>query len=204
MAYNIVRKGKSTVLVKKGRGYEHYICSFGVMTDMEFKSFQQQIHDLPQENRIAYCMKSGLIREVAEDIPRRKAPTGDIREQPVKKEKKAKKVMKEANEDIKEVISDYIPLKHSVILKSEKIEGINVSQIKTSGDKKKAITKRIDMIESKIEDSKIYLKTYKARQGRLSKSEQQMRKNEADYLESYVTEGNKALTILKKQRSEIR
>ena len=190
--------------MKKGRGYEHYICSFGVMTDMEFKSFQQQIHDLPQENRIAYCMKSGLIREVAEDIPRRKAPTGDIREQPVKKEKKAKKVMKEANEDIKEVISDYIPLKHSVILKSEKIEGINVSQIKTSGDKKKAITKRIDMIESKIEDSKIYLKTYKARQGRLSKSEQQMRKNEADYLESYVTEGNKALTILKKQRSEIR
>ena len=107
MSYNIVRKGDSVVLVKKfrdadGKVKENYITSLGTMTDPEFKDFKERCYEHPQEQRIDFCMRSGRMKEIPEDIPRRKAPIGDIREPKVKKEKRAKK-------EKKEVLRKYYP-----------------------------------------------------------------------------------------------
>ena len=109
MSYNIVRKGESVVLVKKfrdgdGKVREQYISSLGVMTDVQFKDFRQRCYEHPQDRRIDFCIRSGKVVETEKDIPRRKAPTGDIREQPIKKEKKVKKAKK-----TKQVTRRYYP-----------------------------------------------------------------------------------------------
>jgi hypothetical protein len=109
MSYNLVKKGDSVVLVKKfrdadGKVREQYITSVGVMTDAEFKDFRERCYEHPQEQRIDFCMRSGRMEEVAKDVPRRKAPVGDIREQPEKKEKRVKKEKK-----LKEVTRKYYP-----------------------------------------------------------------------------------------------
>lgn len=109
MSYNLVRKGESVVLVKKfrdadGKVREQYITSLGVMTDVEFKDFRQRCYEYPQDRRIDFCLRSGRAIEVAKDIPRRAVPTGDIREQLVKKEKRVRKVRKP-----KQVLRRYYP-----------------------------------------------------------------------------------------------
>ena len=202
MAFNIVRKKKTVCLVSKGREGESYLCSFGTMSDIDFKAFQQQVHDLPQEDRVEYCMRTKMMKEESDDTPRRKAPTGDIREQPVKKEKRVKKAKKQIEKEIIEV--DDRPKKQSVILKKEMIAGMPLQKYKTISAKKTAITERITDIESHITDQAIYLKHYKKRMSGMAKSEKQMRIDEASRYENYKIEGMKAIKILKKQRSELR
>lgn len=202
MAYNIVRKGNTVCLVSKGRGGEHYLASFGSMPDAEFKAFQKDVHDLPQEDRIAYCTRTKKMIEQAEDMPRRKAPTGDIREQPIKKEKKVRKQKKTVEKEI--IAMDDRPKTQSTTLEKETIEGMPLHKFKTLKAKKDAITSRITEIEDHIKDQSIYLKHYKKRMDGLSKSEKQMRVDEANRYKTYKVEGMKAIKILRKQRSEVR
>lgn len=208
MSYNLVRKGGSVILVKKfrdggGKVKEHYISSLGVMDDATFKNIRQRCYEHPQNKRAEFCLRSGLVKEVADDIPRRKAPTGDIREQPVKKERKPKK-SKKPKKGVIEEIPDDRPEKQSVVLKKISIKGMSLARYKTIRAKKEAITDRINDIEARIKDQAIYLKHYKKRIGDFSKSEKQMRIEEAAGYENYETEGRKAIKILKKQRSEVR
>jgi len=210
MSYNIVKKGGSTVLVQKYRDHnnnnkvvEKYLLSMGVQTDAQHKEIRRQVNELAQEDRIKFCQHSGLVVEVKEDIPRRKAPTGDIREPTPKKERKTRKVKAKV---VKEVVKplDMRPTRQSVVLKREAIAGMPVRKYKTLQAKKTAITSRIKDINAHITDQAIYLKHYKSKLGGLSKSEHQMRTNEAERYQTYKVEGTKAIKILQKQRSELK
>lgn len=263
MSYNIVKKGKSTVLVHKFRDpnnpnkvVEKYLLSMGTQTDARHKEIRSQVNELAQEDRINFCQRSGLVIEVPEDVPRRKVATGDIREQPIKKERtknfttcpmcgssnikfvdtttdkkgygrvdtslcvdcgalagfdtsEREKIPKKARkksikvEEVKEMV-DTRPKKQSVVLKSVKPVGMPVEKYKTLSARKEAVTERITLIKDRIKDQEIYLKHYKSRQGGLSKSEKQMRVDEAERYKTYKIEGRKAIKILRKQRSELR
>jgi len=204
MSYNIVKKGESTILVKKfrdgdGKVREHYLMSLGVMSPNEFIDFRKKVHELPQDRRVMYCERSGRIEEVRKDIPRRKAPTGDIREPTVKK----KRVKKAPKIEEKQPTEDDRPLKQSVVTKPVVVAGINVSQLKTKGQKIRAINKRVDRIQERINISKEIVRHKKGVQVS-TKTEQQSINREIEYHQSVIDAGAEATKILKKQRSEIR
>ena len=204
MSYNIVKKGESTVLVKKfrdgeGKVRENYITSFGVMTDEEFKDFRKQVHELSQETRIAFCMRSGRVKEVPTDVLRKKAPTGDIREPTIKKEKRVRKKAKEVE---KEIVDDR-PAKQVVVIKMPKAEGMDVSRIRTIGKKKEAINNRIQAIKDRINLAKQII-TQKKTVQTFTKTERESVHRDIEYHQSVIESGNKAIGILKKQRSRLR
>lgn len=207
MSYNIVRKSKSTVLVHKfrdpnnpGKVVEKYLLSMGVQTDARHKEIRSQVNELAQEDRINFCQRSGLVIEVPEDVPRRKVATGDIREQPVKKVRKTRKKSVKAEETEK---VDDRPLKQSVVLESDKPQGLDISKYKGRGRKIQAINKRIEKIEKDIIFSKTVVKQ-KRGVATLSKSQQMSVNRDIDYHESVVNNGKAAIKILQKQKSGVR
>jgi hypothetical protein len=207
MSYNIVRKSKSTILVHKFRDpnnpnkvVEKYLLSMGVQTDARHKEIRSQVNELAQEDRINFCQRSGLVVEVPEDVPRRKTPTGDIREQPVKKVRKTRKKSVKAEETEK---VDDRPLKQSVVLESDKPQGLDISKYKGRGRKIQAINKRIEKIEKDIIFSKTVVKQKKG-VATLSKSQQMSVNRDIVYHESVIDNGRAAIRILQKQKSGVR
>jgi hypothetical protein len=212
MAINIVWKGKSACVVEKGRNIsERYICSLGTLTAAEMNEKRNLLKKIPQDKRERAVLENWNIvdRDTTDqypDMPRRKAPTGDIREQPEKKQKKVRKTKKAHPTPKVLIIEDIRPLKQSVtdqVLSYSKY-GMDVSQIKTRGAKITAIDTRINKINAQIKDQEIYLKHYKDRMGNLTTSEKQMRRDEAEKYKNYNTEGRKAIAILKRQKANVR
>jgi hypothetical protein len=112
MSIILVWKGKSACMVDKYRDPEHkgkyiekYIGSIGVISNTEMLTKREALYVYDNNvERMAFALRNFKFIEVAEDTPRRKTPVGDIREQPVKKEKRVKKEKK-----TKEVIKKYYP-----------------------------------------------------------------------------------------------
>lgn len=206
MSYNVVRKGKSTVLVKKfrdgsGKVKEHYICSMGVMNDREFEDFRKRCHEHLQENRIAFCMQSGRIQEVAEDIPRRKTPVGDIREPTIKKEKRVKKVKKEEPEKrVKPIWTERPWLKRGYLQREIREPEKKIEERVLT---KTEIDNQIKKIERDIKFSKSVI-AQKQRVRTFTKTERESLQRDITFHQSVISSGGKAILILKKQRAELR
>lgn len=207
MSYNIVKKGSSTVLVHKFRDpnnhdkvVEKYLLSMGVQTVARHKEIRSQVNELAQEDRINFCQRSGLVVEVPEDVPRRKVATGDIREQPVKKERKPRKA-KEPVETKKEWLR-YPETGYRAIYDSERARFIKSKKVIPTRTKAQ-IDKRILKIRGDIKFSKSVVK-HKKGVATFSKSQQISVNRDIDYHQSVIDNGSKAIRILQKQKSGMR
>jgi len=206
MSYNIVKKSKSTVLVRKFRDpnnpskvLEKYLLSMGVQTAARHKEIRSQVNELAQEDRINFCQRSGLVVEVAEDVPRKKAPTGDIREQPVKKERKPRKA-KEPVEAKKEWLR-YPETGYRTVYDPERARFTKSKKVSSTMTKAQ-IDKRITRIKGDIKFSKSVVK-HKKGVATFSKSQQVSVNRDIDYHQSVVDNGGKAIKILQKQKAEM-
>lgn len=211
MSYNLVKKGESIVLVKKFRDIdqkvrEQYITSLGVMTDAEFKDFRERCYEHPQDHRIEFCMRSGRVQETLTDTPRRKIATGDIREQPIKKEEKVKKEKKPKTPYKRTVPiwterswqkKGYLKIRE----KREKVE--KAKPIERPVMTKAEIDNRIERIKADIKFSKSVIAQKKTVQT-FTKTERESVQNTIDYHQSVVDTGTQAIEILKKQKSGMR
>lgn len=212
MAYNVVVKGKSVALVDKHRDHdgkvkEKYLLGLGVMTDSEFKSFRSQVHELAQEDRVNYCMRSKRVVEVSSDIPRTKAPTGRIPEEPkpkqtVKKARKANKAKRiPAHERIMWETRPWLKRGY-LTTEEQRREKDKPIKPKTRPQMTNAeIDERIEKIKKDINFSKSVLKQKQNKDtSRLARYEQQRLHEEIEYHKSVVSAGNEAIKILRSRK----
>lgn len=213
MAYNVVMKGKSCALVDKHRDHdgkvkEKYLLGLGVMTDAEFKSFRSQVHELAQEDRINYCMRSKRVVEVAPDIPRTKAPTGRTPEElePKQTVKKVRKPNKAKRIPIQErVMWETRPwLKRGYLTIQERHRMSTEAEEKESRAIKKAIQER----EKTGEDMSKPLVIKPAHVPTMTKQQRDVRitKIKADiaFSKSVIAQKRKVATFTKTGRESVR
>lgn len=206
MSYNIVKKGGSTVLVHKFRDgkkiSEKYLLSLGVHEDVQHKYIQKTVHDLAQEDRIEWCQKSGMVTEIPKDTPRRKAPTGDIREQPVKKERKprSKKAVDEKEKEPRVMWETRPYLKAGHLKREEASRPKEVKPFKVSTMSKAQVDNRISKIKEDIKFAKKVI-AHKKNVQTFSASQQAGVRKDIDYYQSVITSGTKAISILNAQKA---
>lgn len=205
MSYNLVRKGESVILVKKfrngeGKVKEQYITSLGVMNDAEFKNIKQRCYEYPQDKRVAFCLQSGLVKEVAEDIPRRKVQTRDIREQPIKKERKPRK-QRTVKEQKQEWLR-YPETGYRAIHDPERAEHA-LKKVERPMMSKEQIDTRIGLIKKDIKFSKEVIA--QKQKVKIFTATQRASVHEAiEYHQSVIDAGTQAIKILKKQKKEMK
>jgi len=206
MSFNIVKKSGSTCLVEKFRDpnnpkkvVEKYMCSMGVQTDEMHKYIRNQVNDLPQDKRLNWCEHSGFMVETSPDTPRKKAPTGDIREakpKAARKPRKAKELVKPKVEYLR-----YPETGYRSIYNPERARFMKKEEIKPSMSKEQ-IDKRITQIKGDIKFSKSVVAQKRTVKifGAMQKVSVQ---RDIDYHNSVVESGNKAIVILQKQKKDM-
>lgn len=211
MSYNIVKKNGSTCLVHKFRDpsnpkkvVEKYLLSMGVQTDARHKEIRLQVNELAQEDRISFCQHSGLVVEVKADIPRRKAPTGDIREQPVKKTRKPRvKKEKVETEKAERIMWEQRPYLKAGYLKTEaQKDACTNTKTERRTMTKQQIDNRILKIKGDIKFAKKVI-AHKRNVQTFSASQQAGVRCDIDYYTSVVDSGSKAIKILQKEKKAL-